>query len=71
MIFAAVKRLAGDSTTYSITKMNEYDNYYISRRRPLPLPVFDGSEYHLFRDTERTNRVSGGVQGHFFANRAY
>ena len=40
MIFAAVKRLAGDSTTYSITKMNEYDNYYISRRRPLPLPVY-------------------------------
>lgn len=40
MILAAVKRLAGDSTTYSITKMNEYDNYYISRRRPLPLPVY-------------------------------
>ena len=40
VIFAAVKRLAGDSTTYSIAKMNEYDNYYISRRRPLPLPVY-------------------------------
>ena len=40
MIFAAVKRLAGDSTNYTITKMNEYDNYYLSRRHPLPLPVY-------------------------------
>lgn len=40
LIFAAVKRLAGDSLTYTIAKMDEYDNYYISRRRPLPLPVY-------------------------------
>lgn len=39
-IFAAVRRLAGDSATYTITKMDEYDNYYISRRHSLPLPVY-------------------------------
>ena len=41
MIYAAVEKLAGDSIRYSITKMNEYDHYYISRRKGrLPLPVY-------------------------------
>lgn len=40
MIYAAVKRLTRDTVPYTITRMEEYDNYYISRRRSLPLPVY-------------------------------
>lgn len=40
MVFAAIKRLTQDTVPHTITKMEEYDNYYISRRRPLPLPVY-------------------------------
>ncbi|MFR4037754.1 MAG: hypothetical protein ACLTZT_08130 [Butyricimonas faecalis] len=38
--FCCCQTLAGDSTNYTITKMNEYDNYYLSRRHSLPLPVY-------------------------------
>lgn len=40
MIYAAIKRLTRDTIPYTVTKMDEYDNYYISRRRPLPLPAY-------------------------------
>lgn len=39
-VFAAIKRLTRDSVPYTVTRMDEYDNYYISRRHPLPLPVY-------------------------------
>ena len=39
-IYAAVKKLTADTVHYTIVKMQEYDNYYISRRRTLPLPVY-------------------------------
>ena len=39
MIYSAVKKLAGDTIRYTITKMDEYDNYYISRKKGrLPPP---------------------------------
>lgn len=40
MVYAAIKRLTRDTVPYTVTKMEEYDNYYISRRRPLPLPAY-------------------------------
>ena len=39
-LFAAIKRLTRDSVPYKVTRMDEYDNYYISRRRSLPLPAY-------------------------------
>lgn len=51
MIYSAVKKLAGDTIRYTITKMDEYDNYYISRKKGrLPLPV-----YKVVMDTENND----------------
>ncbi len=41
MVYAAAKKLAGDTVQYTISRMDEYDNYYISRRKGrLPLPAY-------------------------------
>lgn len=41
MVYAAARELSGDTVRYTITKMEEYDNYYISRRKGrLPLPAY-------------------------------
>lgn len=70
MIYASAKRLSGDSVKYTVTKMEEYDNYYISwRKGRLPLPAYKVELETKMRDVYYYNLESDMPQHFNDANR--